>query len=109
MGVIVYSFNLNFSPKMLYDVHECGGVMLQNYMLLILYSKRGVVCAGPRILCSTPMFIYIKHKLLEEKEEKQTFCKMLVCSMISSYLKSTYICLFTALSKHSLLWSVLYD
>ena len=35
MGVIIYSFNLNISPKMSYDVLECG-IMLQNYMLMIL-------------------------------------------------------------------------
>ena len=36
MGVIMYSFNLNISPKMSYGVLECGGVELQNYMLRIL-------------------------------------------------------------------------
>ena len=36
MGVIMYSFNLNISPKMSYGVLECDVVMLQNYMLLIL-------------------------------------------------------------------------
>ena len=33
MGAIIYSFNLNISPKM-----SCGDIiMLQNYMLRILY------------------------------------------------------------------------
>ena len=36
MGVIIYSFNLNISPKISYDVLECNVVMLQNYMLMIL-------------------------------------------------------------------------
>ena len=36
MGVIIYSFNLNISPKMSYDVLECDIVMLQNYMLVML-------------------------------------------------------------------------
>ena len=36
MGVIIYSFNLNTSPKMSYDVLEYDTVMLQNYMLMIL-------------------------------------------------------------------------
>ena len=36
MGVIIYSFHLNFSPKMSYDVLECDIVMLQNYILMIL-------------------------------------------------------------------------
>ena len=35
MGVIIYSFNLNISPKMSYGVFECD-IMLQNYMLMIL-------------------------------------------------------------------------
>ena len=34
MGVIIYSFNLNISPKMSYGVLECDIVMLQNYILL---------------------------------------------------------------------------
>ena len=36
MGVIIYSFNINISPKMSYSVLECGIVMLQNDMLRIL-------------------------------------------------------------------------
>ena len=36
MGVIIYSFNLNISPKMSYSVLEYDVVMLQNYMLKIL-------------------------------------------------------------------------
>ena len=36
MGVIMYSFTLNISPKMLYGSLECDIVMLQNYMLIIL-------------------------------------------------------------------------
>ena len=52
MGVIIYSVNLNISPKMSYGVLESDIVMLQNYMLMILQSKilqrtRGVICAGP--------------------------------------------------------------
>ena len=37
MSVIVYSFNLNISTKMSYGMLECDIVMLQNYMLIILY------------------------------------------------------------------------
>ena len=33
MGVIIYSFNLNISPKISYDVLECAIVMIQNCML----------------------------------------------------------------------------
>ena len=36
MGVIIYSFNLNISPKMSYGVLECGIVTLENYILMIL-------------------------------------------------------------------------
>ena len=34
--VIIYSFNLNTSPKMSYGVLECDIAMLQNNMLMIL-------------------------------------------------------------------------
>ena len=47
MGVIIYSFNLNISPNKSYGVLECDIVMLQNYMLMILSLKRGVICARP--------------------------------------------------------------
>ena len=48
MGVIIYSFNLNISPKVLYAVLECDIVMLQNYVLMILFFKKrgGVICVG---------------------------------------------------------------
>ena len=36
MDVIIYSFNLNISPKMSYSMLESDIVMLQNYMLMIL-------------------------------------------------------------------------
>ena len=36
MGVLIYSFNLNISPKMSYGVLECDIVMLQNYVRMIL-------------------------------------------------------------------------
>ena len=36
MGVIIYSFNVNISPKMPYGMLEYDIVMLQNYMLVIL-------------------------------------------------------------------------
>ena len=36
MGVIIYSFNLNISPKMSNGEFEYDIVMLQNYMLMIL-------------------------------------------------------------------------
>ena len=36
MGGVIYSLNLNISPKMSYGVFECDIVMLQNYMVIIL-------------------------------------------------------------------------
>ena len=36
MGVKIYSFNLNISPKMSHGVLEYDNVELQNYMLMIL-------------------------------------------------------------------------
>ena len=36
MGIIIYSFYFNISPKMSYGVLECDIVRLQNYMLMIL-------------------------------------------------------------------------
>ena len=36
MGVVVYSFNLNVSPKMSHGVLECDVVVSQNYTLMIL-------------------------------------------------------------------------
>ena len=35
MDIIIYSCNLNISPKMSYGVLECGIVMLQNYILMM--------------------------------------------------------------------------
>ena len=35
MDVIIYSFNLNISPKMSYGMLECGIIILQIYMLMI--------------------------------------------------------------------------
>ena len=40
MTGIIYSFTLNISPKMSYGVLECD-IVLQNYMLMILYLKKG--------------------------------------------------------------------
>ena len=34
MGVIIYSFNLNISPKMPYGVLECAIVILRNYIVI---------------------------------------------------------------------------
>ena len=36
MGVIIYSFNLNISPKMSCGMLECDLFLLQNYMLMTL-------------------------------------------------------------------------
>ena len=36
MDVIIYSFNLNISPKMFYGMLECDIALLHNSMLIIL-------------------------------------------------------------------------
>ena len=36
MDVIIYSFNLNISPKMSHGVLKCDSIMLKNYMFMIL-------------------------------------------------------------------------
>ena len=36
MGVLIYSFNLDTSPKMSHEVLVCRVVMLQHYMHIIL-------------------------------------------------------------------------
>ena len=49
MGVIIYSFNLNVSPKMSYGVLECCYVSeLHAYDFVI---KRGIICARPYMSC----------------------------------------------------------
>ena len=47
MGVVIYTFNLNILPKMSHGVLECDSVMLQNDMLMILFKKKDIICAGP--------------------------------------------------------------
>ena len=37
----------NVSPRRSHGVLECDTVVLQNYMLMILSLKRGVICARP--------------------------------------------------------------
>ena len=53
MGVIIYSFYLNISPKMSYGVLECDChvIELHAYDLVIkdFVIKRGVICATPCI------------------------------------------------------------
>ena len=65
MGVIIHSFNLNISPKMLYGMLECDIVMLYNYMLMIFVVKdfvikRGGICAIPYIFSHLLGDIYLE-------------------------------------------------
>ena len=59
MGVIIYSFNLNISPKVSYDVFECDIVELQNYAYYFVIKyfiiKRGIFVSFPVYLWS---FLY---------------------------------------------------
>ena len=54
MGIIIYSFNLNISPKMSYSKLECDIVVpeLHAYYFAIknFVIKSGVICARPYIL-----------------------------------------------------------
>ena len=54
MGVRIYSFNLNMSPKMSYGVleYDCYVTELHSYDFVI---KKGVICARPCI--SSPYFL----------------------------------------------------
>ena len=44
MAVIIYSCNLNISPKISYGMLECDIVMLQNYICLLYTSDAADDC-----------------------------------------------------------------
>ena len=46
MGVIIYSFNLNISPKVSYGVLECDTVIVIELHAYDFVIKRGVICAA---------------------------------------------------------------
>ena len=52
MGVIIYSFNLNISPKISYGVLECDVMYRITYDFVIkdFVVKKGIICSGPCIL-----------------------------------------------------------
>ena len=56
MSVIIYSFNLNISPKTSHNGVECAAVKLQNYMLL-LCNKRfcNKKVQGPSLFVPDPV------------------------------------------------------
>ena len=60
MGVIIYSFNLNISPKMSYGVLECDSYVTElhvySFAIKDFVIKRGVTCAGP---CVFYVFVQI--------------------------------------------------
>ena len=47
MGVIIYIFNLNISPKMPYGVLKCDVVTESHAYDFVI--RKGVICAGPCI------------------------------------------------------------
>ena len=51
MGLIIYSFNLNISPKRSYGVLECSIVVTElhayDFVIKDFVRNRGVICAGP--------------------------------------------------------------
>ena len=63
MVVIIYSFNLNISPNMSYGVLEHNIVILQNYMLMILYKdfviKKCYLCWTLYIIV---LYVTVSHK-----------------------------------------------
>ena len=61
MGVIIYSFNLNTSPKTSLGMLECDIVILQNYMLVFCNKKGALFVLGPVCMC---VYIYIKTLIL---------------------------------------------
>ena len=58
MGVIIYSFNLNISPKMSYGVLECDIIMLQNYVLMLLYKKEALFVLDAMYLFVRTLSVY---------------------------------------------------
>ena len=56
MGVMIYSFNLNISPKMSYGVLECDNVVTElhacDFVIKDFVTKRGIISARPCILNS---------------------------------------------------------
>ena len=66
MGVLIYSFNMNFSHKMSYSVLEC--VLLCDRITCWLFcnkgfcNKRGVICARP--------YVFIWHYCLHKMSQK---------------------------------------
>ena len=51
MGVIIYSFNLNISPKMSYNVFECDTELhAYDFVIKDFITNRGIICAGTCIL-----------------------------------------------------------
>ena len=53
MGVIIYSLNLNISPKVSYGVLECDSYVTKlhpyDFIRKDFVIKRGIICAGPCI------------------------------------------------------------
>ena len=47
MVVVIYSFNLNISPKMSHGVLECDFVMLQTYSLHFCNKKGALFALDP--------------------------------------------------------------
>ena len=54
MCMIIYSFNLNISPKMSYGMLECDIVVTElhayDFIIKDFIIKRGVICARPCII-----------------------------------------------------------
>ena len=59
MGMIIYSFNLNISLKMSYDVLECDIIITRAYDFIIkgFVIKGDVICARPCIYISLKLSV----------------------------------------------------
>ena len=56
MGIIIYSFNLNIAPKMLYDVLECDYCYVTE-----LHVYDFVIKKGGALFLPGPVFLTILH------------------------------------------------
>ena len=76
MVVIIYSFNLDISPKMSYGGVECDILTESHaYDFVIKESviKRGVICAGTYIFVQMPSMKYTKRNLIRYKVKLKVY------------------------------------
>ena len=47
MGIIIYNFDLNISPKMSYSVLVCDSYVIELHAYNFVIKSGGVICAAP--------------------------------------------------------------